>query len=621
MAAEPQASAPRDLIEPIRALASDSIDSFTRAGRNELATRVRIALARLERPSAIVCVVGEFKQGKSAVVNELVGRLVCSVDDDLSTSAITLVHHADEVRVTVRHRPGDEVVVETIATSDLPMWVSERGNPDNQRAVERVEVGLPNRFLEIGPALVDTPGAGGLSAGHAAATLAFLPYADALLFVSDASAELAAPELDYLVRASAACPVVLFCLTKIDLYPEWRRIAELDRGHLARAGLDLPIVAVSSMLRNLALQRGDPTLNTESGFPELLRELADRVLSRTRALATTRLATEIEASATEAGAALRTELEVIDDPARLAETIARLDAAQERLEHLKAANARWSIVLNDRFTDLANDVTHQLRTGVRSLLRDADAEFEHASSEDEWKALAASLQDRLAQLVGDIFQRINDGAAETRRAIADLIRDEDSAAMQGTYGPGSLEFGALSVTDASGSADGNRRSDMVVENVDRGLNLVRGAYGAVAMFSILGRFLPAAAGSVLLGNPFTIGAGVAFGIKQLRDQRKKRVAGDRLKARTAFRSAVEQVQQEISKAIADAVREAQRDLRDGFAERINELQRANAEIAVQCRASAAHDQQQRETRRPQLVSLIETSDRLVERSRALEGSS
>ena len=52
--------------------------------------------ARLRRPATVVCVVGEFKQGKSSLVNALLGQAVCPVDDDLATSAITLVRYAAE---------------------------------------------------------------------------------------------------------------------------------------------------------------------------------------------------------------------------------------------------------------------------------------------------------------------------------------------------------------------------------------------------------------------------------------------------------------------------------------------------------------------------------------------
>ena len=64
--------------------------------RPDLAQRATAAAARLERPNTVVCVVGEFKQGKSSLVNGLLGRTICPVDDDLATSAITLVRYGDE---------------------------------------------------------------------------------------------------------------------------------------------------------------------------------------------------------------------------------------------------------------------------------------------------------------------------------------------------------------------------------------------------------------------------------------------------------------------------------------------------------------------------------------------
>ena len=63
--------------------------------RPDLVGRATAAAARLQRPATIVCVVGEFKQGKSSLVNGLLGQHVCPVDDDLATSAITLVRYGE----------------------------------------------------------------------------------------------------------------------------------------------------------------------------------------------------------------------------------------------------------------------------------------------------------------------------------------------------------------------------------------------------------------------------------------------------------------------------------------------------------------------------------------------
>ncbi|MEK7425696.1 MAG: dynamin family protein, partial [Actinomycetota bacterium] len=68
------------------ALILDTAKALQRLGRTDLAERASIAAARLKRPSTVVCVVGEFKQGKSSLINALLGQPVCPVDDDLATS-------------------------------------------------------------------------------------------------------------------------------------------------------------------------------------------------------------------------------------------------------------------------------------------------------------------------------------------------------------------------------------------------------------------------------------------------------------------------------------------------------------------------------------------------------
>ena len=143
------------------------------------------------------------------------------------------------------------------------------------------EVTLPRRFLAGGLVIVDTPGVGGIGSAHSAATLAALPTADAVLMISDAAQEYSEPEISFLRQAMKLCPNVACVLTKIDLYPQWRTVAELDRQHLIKAGIDAPLLPVSSTLRIHALDTKDADLNVESGFRALSDHLQQNVLART----------------------------------------------------------------------------------------------------------------------------------------------------------------------------------------------------------------------------------------------------------------------------------------------------------------------------------------------------
>ncbi len=284
------------------------------AGRDELAARVQAARVRAARPTTVVCIVGEFKQGKSSLVNALVGQQICPVDDDIATATLTLLRHGDDPAAVVRYSGGEEPAAERIAVDDVAAFVTERGASGTRR-IDRVDVLLPSPLLADGLALVDTPGMGGLGAGHAAATLSFLPFADGLVFVSDASSELSAPEIEFLATARERCPDVVMVSTKTDITPEWRRIVELDRAHLGRLGLDVPIIPVSAALRHAAFATRDRSLNDRSGVPELLAVLDERIITPARTGAGARAASESAGAVRNAVSLLRSESEALQDPA------------------------------------------------------------------------------------------------------------------------------------------------------------------------------------------------------------------------------------------------------------------------------------------------------------------
>ncbi len=75
--------------------------------RPDLAVRARQALQRLNNPRVRVLVVGEFKQGKSMLVNALLNAPICPIDDDISTSVPTVIRYADHPTATLVHGTWD----------------------------------------------------------------------------------------------------------------------------------------------------------------------------------------------------------------------------------------------------------------------------------------------------------------------------------------------------------------------------------------------------------------------------------------------------------------------------------------------------------------------------------
>ncbi|WP_345032953.1 dynamin family protein [Kutzneria kofuensis] len=194
-----------------------AIRATTAYRREDLGARLAVTRRRLLDPEVRVLVVGEFKQGKSMLVNSLVDAPVCPVDDDLATAVPTLVRYAPEPSVVLVG--DDEHQRRPVPIDQLARHVSEAGNPGNRERLRHAEVGVPRTVLSGGLCLVDTPGVGGLDSAHGASTMAVLPTADAVILVSDAAQEYTGPELDFLRQAMKMCPTVLCVLTKTDLYP------------------------------------------------------------------------------------------------------------------------------------------------------------------------------------------------------------------------------------------------------------------------------------------------------------------------------------------------------------------------------------------------------------------
>src|SRR5678815_2505236 len=96
-------------------------------------------------------------------------------------------------------------------------------------------------------------------------------------------------------------------VTKIDTYPEWRRIVELDVGHLKRIGAANRVLPLAAPLRHYALRTGSAEVDEESGYPRLAKLLRDSVVGRKEVLATRTAAVAVIAGITQIESALQAE--------------------------------------------------------------------------------------------------------------------------------------------------------------------------------------------------------------------------------------------------------------------------------------------------------------------------
>jgi hypothetical protein len=550
------------------------------------------AARRRQAARPVFVVVGETKRGKSALVNALTGVPGLSpVDPAVATAVyLELVHAA---RAGARAFVPGRAEPVPLELGELRDWGTVLGRlPDGQRPPRRIEVGYPAPLLQY-LTLVDTPGTGGLDRAHAEVAMAAVQRATALLFVADAAAPLARPELDFLVEASKRVNFVLFALTKVDAYPGWRTVLADNRAqlqaHAPRFGT-APWYPVSARLAELALTGGGPAaaeLAAHSRIAQLQHGLI-ALAGQGRAVA--------EANVLRA---LRSEIIRLDLVAgqRIAATepdpAAAAAARRQRaaLAARKRTEARqWSLALSTETQRARVEVTARLRTYLSGLQEQFAGRIDSAGR-DEIRALPQELDQALhavsVRLSQDLQQRFHRVA---ERGLAQV------------FGPGDLQYvlGRLNASLRHSLGTRPPRETGGPDNVliamsSAGMAMMAGRGAAVGV-SALGVGTAAGAGLLI---PFAgVGLGLAAGAFVLY---RRRVATDRQQARTWLREVLAEARAALTDEIVHRFTDLQYALTLALDEAVERrLQQLDAHIADLDQA-VADDKATRARRRSALL--------------------
>jgi len=159
---------------------------------NQITDDARSAAERIAEGRFFVACVGQFKRGKSTLLNALIGEPILPSGVIPVTAVPTILRFGERRRARVRLRSGGWA---DIGVGDIEEYVSEARNPENRKEVAALEVFVPSLLLREGMCFVDTPGLGSVFAGNTAATHAFLPHIDAAIVVIGTDPPIAGDEL------------------------------------------------------------------------------------------------------------------------------------------------------------------------------------------------------------------------------------------------------------------------------------------------------------------------------------------------------------------------------------------------------------------------------------------
>jgi len=389
---------------PLRGLAALAAE----AGAREIAADAEALAERVADGRFYVACLGQFKRGKSTLLNALVGEPILPMGVVPVTSVVTILRHGPKRGACVQFADG---------------------------RAEPIDLFLASPLLAGGMCLVDTPGLGSVFAANTEATRTFVPHIDAALVVLGADPPISGDELGLVIEAAQHLDHFLFVLNKAD------RLSDAERAEAGRFAERIlqerlrrpvgPILHVSAaerltlgrptrdwgwlegMLEALAKQSGSHLVHTaeERGLRRLGERLLDELEEERSALLrpleqSERRIAMLRACAAEAEQSMRDLGYLMTaEQERLAKRFA--DKKQKFLE--------WALPFALR--ELSDSLSHQ-EIGRRALRKQAFALAQQISQEclDRWRsgeqlaaeALYAEASDRFVQLANDFLHRLSE---------------------------------------------------------------------------------------------------------------------------------------------------------------------------------------------------------------------
>ena len=184
------------------------------------ASALREVEQRLTEDLFNIAIIGEFKRGKSTLINALLGRDVLPMDVLPTTATLNKISYSITPFVKIEYKDGR---VEEINIEQLNDYVTKltRASEERARTIKEACVYYPVNYCKNGVTLIDTPGLND-DETMTEVTLSVLPQIDAALMVVMAQSPFSDSERDFLESRVITSDLgrVMFVVTGIDLLDE-----------------------------------------------------------------------------------------------------------------------------------------------------------------------------------------------------------------------------------------------------------------------------------------------------------------------------------------------------------------------------------------------------------------
>lgn len=176
-------------------------------------SRLRALRQKLEQQHVTVSVIGQFKRGKSALVNGILQRQILPMGIVPVTAVVTTIDYGEN-SAEVHFSNGK---IEKVGFEQIAAYINEQQNKDNHLNVTKVAIKCDSEFLHNNLTFVDTPGVGSLHEKNSEEAYAFVKESDAVIFTLSVDSPINQIEIDFLKNAKAHAAKFYFAVNKTDV--------------------------------------------------------------------------------------------------------------------------------------------------------------------------------------------------------------------------------------------------------------------------------------------------------------------------------------------------------------------------------------------------------------------
>ena len=364
---------------------------------------------QLVSQSVSVAALGQFKRGKSTLLNALLGAHLLPTGQLPLTGIVTRLIYSERRDALVHYQDGRN---ESVALDALASYVTEEGNPRNERGVAYVDVLYPSPLLRD-MILLDTPGIGSTLTHNTRAAREAAGRIDLALFVTGPEPPITQEELEFLRTVRGLAERCIVVVAKIDRAGDGaQQILAFTQRALAQLSEKVDLYAVNSMREDAGIdeiRRAVLGIVEGSGRVLVQRSRARRIL---RATTLVRQGIELRRAALLLPRRERERAQA--QYAKLVEDVQ--DRADDLVHAIDRFPSEEMCSVDDLLRNLYEAAVVRISAGVEGLVSSKSAQegedglyLQIASVEGEWfQQVAASLDDRIEHRESAILRRTSD---------------------------------------------------------------------------------------------------------------------------------------------------------------------------------------------------------------------